>query len=93
MAPLAPQLSAPPPPLQAAPGRPLNFATSYYRWWWTALGQHLLTQVCSYRNTTIYFYSQVQHGCQSSGQCDENYFCIPEDPHCVGRGGVYRWKT
>jgi len=31
--------------------------------------------------------SQVQHGCQSSGQCDEMRFCIPEKFYCVGRDG------
>jgi hypothetical protein len=35
----------------------------------------------------------VQYGCQSSGQCDENNFCIPENDHCVGRGGVYCRRT
>ena len=30
----------------------------------------------------------VQHGCQSSGQCDEDGFCVPEDFYCVGRDGA-----
>ena len=30
----------------------------------------------------------VQYGCQSSGQCDEMRFCMPEDHFCVGRDGV-----
>ena len=29
----------------------------------------------------------VQYGCQSSGQCDEDNFCMPEDHFCVGRNG------
>lgn len=29
----------------------------------------------------------VQYGCQSSGQCDESNFCMPEDHFCMGRDG------
>jgi len=43
-----------------------------------------LTALCHHLR---YLYSQVQHGCQSSGQCDETAFCVPESFYCVGRDG------
>ena len=41
--------------------------------------------VCKSTWSSSYCEPAVQHGCQSSGQCDEDGFCIPEDDECVGR--------